>query len=136
MLKGARCACRCPGFDPVQLCHLSRLKKLFLIHMSICNFDVPCTWRDLKVHLDGNRLTQLPGNLSQLTALTFLMIEDQESASLQITSPMHFLTQLQNLNEVHLGQNTSCWNPSSQFALMQGRLAIKNTPGCRVQMTE
>ncbi|KAK9806045.1 hypothetical protein WJX73_008845 [Symbiochloris irregularis] len=126
------------GFDPVQLCHLSQLRRLFLVDLQIQDFDIPCTWERVEVlHLDDNELTQLPGNLSQLTALTELSLQNQNGEeAFQIASPMCFLTQLQNLLEVSLGQCSYHWNASSEFALMQARLSIKGTPGCRVQLLE
>lgn len=130
------CACRCTGFDPVQLCHLSQLQRLFLENMAITDFDVPCSWSRLKIlSLEQNRLTQLPGNLSQLSALTSLCVEDQEGG-MQITSPMCFLTQLKNLRELQLGQMYGSWSPSSEFALMQARLLIDSSPGCCVQFND
>lgn len=134
--------CRIPGFSPAQLSQLTCLEELLLEQMELTDFDVPCTWRKLRVlALEGNFLTQLPKNLEALASLVRLDVHGQLTGSegLQIRSEMHFLTLLQNLSEVNLSQDSDSilrWDITSQYALMQGRLFIENTPDCKVDLID
>ena len=121
--------------------------------MNISDFAVPATWGSLKtLCLECNDLSQVPGNLSSLASLVSLNLrnqswegEGQPEPGFQILTPMHFLTLLQNLREVSLEQQqgarmpssrSSVWSSTSQYALMQARLLIKNTPNCHVSLAD
>lgn len=116
---------------------MSLLQELHLENMNIHALTVSKSWSALKtLNLDRNAMSQLPKKLSCLCSLEYLSAVDQE-ADLQITEPLLFLTQLQNLSMVDLAQAESeqpVWNENSFFALMQGRLCIKNTPGCNIAL--
>ncbi|KAK9795232.1 hypothetical protein WJX73_008379 [Symbiochloris irregularis] len=127
-----------PEFDPVQLCHMSSLRHLVLNYLDITvDFDVPCAWQNLtKLNLSGNRMNQMPGKLSVLHSLKMLHLEEQYG-DFQITEPMDFLTQMKDLSQVQLWQKSDhSWNESSLYALVQGRLLIRKTPGCKVSLHE
>lgn len=129
---------RADEFQPGILQKMSRLRKLCLTRMRSGDFDVPESWSDLRVlQLRQNGMSQLPGELSRLSSLQELVVQSQE-ADLQITEPMHFLTQLRDLRSVKLnklGDDPYFWNHESLHALREGQLLIMNTPGCSVELS-
>ena len=135
------CVCSFPGFSPEHLRPLALLQDLALIESEISNFTVPNgAWQQLtRLELEGNRLTQLPHNLTVLTSLVCLGLDGQY-ADFQLTEEMRFLTQLSNLRRVSLCKMGACcdryvpYDSGSLFALLHGQLLIKNTPNCQVEL--
>lgn len=96
---------------------------------------MPDTWARLqRLNLSCNKMTRLPEDLSALTSLSHLDLSYQQ-ADLQITEPMQFLTQMQNLRFVRLIEGEGRhWSAGSQFAFMQAQMMIDGTPGCDVKL--
>ena len=134
--------CSLPELKPgAHLKDLKRLRDLSLIAVDLEDFDVPnAPWGRhlLDLSLKYNKLTRLPGNLSALTSLSFLTLEGQ-STNLELVEPLEFLTQLRDLRIVHLSSAWELeipWSNASRHFLMGARLLIKDTPRCRVELTD
>lgn len=128
--------------------HLSLLQELIFqsVDVLISQECVPSTWRELKqLHfVDCNdepimyHPCTLPRNLSVLASLTSL----HWVGGLQVTHPMHFVTQLSNLREVCLGRPPDAgetfiypWSVASLCAIMQASFWIEEKADCHVKLT-
>ncbi|KAK9787626.1 hypothetical protein WJX73_003448 [Symbiochloris irregularis] len=116
---------------------LPHLRERCLSDVSIGQIrTIAFAWQSLHtLRLDRNGMTRLPGNLSILTALTHLDMENQH-ADFQIVAPLKFLTQLQNLRVVKFAAHPEYpWNVESLCIFTQARMLIDETPTCHVQLS-
>lgn len=127
--------CRFNDLQPVHLSGLTKLAVLHLIECDISEMEVPSAWSELlELHLSGNRLTRLPSNLTALTSLYELSVNDQR-ADFQLREPLVFFSAMLLLQELDLTpHNDHPWDPISQFVLMEARMLIKRSPYCMVDL--